>query len=679
MSSVSTQCQEQNEPSFSHLEIYHKIWQKEFNKPSDSLVLFYHYVLIHNRFKNVSEGQKTDFLPKNWNTAKQYYDLLYTKHGFNYRLEIYLIGNFLQICLKRLSDSVDILLDIKIEDYVDLTDYKHRSCTQAYHQLGHFYKRIQWSIDQVKHKKIKQASSSSSASSASSLNSVNKAAPNGMFGYKEIVAQIKQEALENNAIKCVTKSSITTKETLATNKVCRSNSTASTLSESTVSTTTLHTKVSVPTQITDDTPATTAKPSKRNTLSRADSWYVYNPITKYLNYNANVDRARTFDEDNQNNDPWVREMFETRGLRVCQISVVDVMKSDFVNMQVPIHVNKAMKMKYELSTESSGVEVRQPVKEKKMATNNNTSNNKKAVRKAARRLPTKREKKVKKTVVVEAPVVMDKVDSSTCNSPSIICVPATESLTSAIRSPRIVSSGGSPSIVSSRSSLNSNSEMDRPLILDNDDDSSNSTVLPDLCMNSIANVRPMGGVVEKAAANFASIFTNLKKKTNLTPVRSPAKVNGENKENSNSGDSDIEFEKPDPKRQKLSISLVQSTKPKVVKMVNTPELNRSQQRISNLTPGSGYKRPARNILASPSIRTPKTTPKQKDLTPGSSGKKTIRSLLEDMNKPKTTTTIRSLLKDMPEDQGSPSTSLDLTPTKRPHTSLKRKSPRKTIC
>ncbi len=44
-------------PVFAHLEIYHKIYQDQFNKPSDPLILFYHYVLIHNRFKNTSDAK----------------------------------------------------------------------------------------------------------------------------------------------------------------------------------------------------------------------------------------------------------------------------------------------------------------------------------------------------------------------------------------------------------------------------------------------------------------------------------------------------------------------------------------------------------------------------------------------------------------------------------------------
>ena len=136
------------DPVFAHLEIYHRLYQAKFNKPSDPLILFYHYALIHNRFKNTSDAkvssphlptalsalfitpfshppaQNTDFLPEGWNTAKQYYDLLYAKYDHNYRLEVYIIGDFLQICLKRLSDSVDVLLDVRASDYVDPSAYK---------------------------------------------------------------------------------------------------------------------------------------------------------------------------------------------------------------------------------------------------------------------------------------------------------------------------------------------------------------------------------------------------------------------------------------------------------------------------------------------------------------------------------------------------------------------------
>ncbi len=47
------------DPVFAHLEIYHRLYQAKFNKPSDPLILFYHYALIHNRFKNASDAKVT--------------------------------------------------------------------------------------------------------------------------------------------------------------------------------------------------------------------------------------------------------------------------------------------------------------------------------------------------------------------------------------------------------------------------------------------------------------------------------------------------------------------------------------------------------------------------------------------------------------------------------------------
>jgi len=207
---------------------------------------------------------------------------------------------------------------------------------RTYRLLPQFYKRVQWSIDQVKHRRPKLPRSDSICSASSSLQSVIKckqmltahsltASPQT---YQEIVAQIKQEsfsALEVAAPAPVEEAAHQPRSSVA--------SSASSCSLK-------------------------AKPPKK-TCTKADL-YVYNPITNYVGYNRHVDSQRSVDEDNQNNDPWVRQMFAQFGLRVCQTRVHDVMRTDFTGMTVPIRLTHAMKLKYRLCTEPAAPASKRP-------------------------------------------------------------------------------------------------------------------------------------------------------------------------------------------------------------------------------------------------------------------------------------------------------------------------------
>ncbi len=42
---------------FTHFQVYYEHWREAFNKPSDPLVLFYHWLLMHNRFKCLVDGE----------------------------------------------------------------------------------------------------------------------------------------------------------------------------------------------------------------------------------------------------------------------------------------------------------------------------------------------------------------------------------------------------------------------------------------------------------------------------------------------------------------------------------------------------------------------------------------------------------------------------------------------
>jgi len=379
---------------FTHFQIYYELWSKSFNKPSDPLVLFYHWLLIHSKFKCLVDGEKTEILPERWNSSAEYYDFFYTKYEVHYRLEIYLIGDLLHIQFRRLSDLMDTLQHIKISDYINEADFKNKKYKQTFKNLDEYFKRIQWSVNHVKQKGVANSlqpiSSSCSVSSMSSMSSsvragsshsiaapplANMARVSSMnsnlsslstttgFTYADIVAQIKQEKQElDNNLELYRRNS--------TNTHC---STASSLT-STVSTVTAsvagnakkcHARKNkfkeVPLTANkvineDETAESTEllKPkSKLAGLNKKDL-YDFNPITNYFNYNKNLD---------VNDDEFVRSSFEKYNLKFCEIKLLDCMKSDmFRDMQPPIQLTKKMQ---ELLNLKQDTKVLKAVKAKK--------------------------------------------------------------------------------------------------------------------------------------------------------------------------------------------------------------------------------------------------------------------------------------------------------------------------
>jgi len=205
---------------------------------------------------------------------------------------------------------------------------------RTYRLLPQFYKRVQWSIDQVKHRRPKLPRSDSVCSASSSLQSVIKckqmltahsltASPHT---YQEIVAQIKQESFSALEVAAPAEEAAPQPRS----------SVASSASSCSLK----------------------AKPPKK-TCTKADL-YVYNPITNYVGYNRHVDSQRSVDEDNQDNDPWVRQMFAQFGLRGCQTRLHDVMRTDFPGMTAPVHLTHAMKLKYRLGTEPAAAASKRP-------------------------------------------------------------------------------------------------------------------------------------------------------------------------------------------------------------------------------------------------------------------------------------------------------------------------------
>lgn len=78
--------------------------------------------------------------------------------------------------------------------------------------------------------------------------------------------------------------------------------------------------------------------------SKATVLYEYNPIQKYYNYNYNVDRAMSIDENNTKNDDFIRASFDKYNLKFCNINLTDCMKTNmFKDLKIPIKLTTEMK------------------------------------------------------------------------------------------------------------------------------------------------------------------------------------------------------------------------------------------------------------------------------------------------------------------------------------------------
>lgn len=353
------------EPEYPHFQIYYDTWVNSFTKPADPLVLFYHWLLIHNRFKCLIDGQKSDYLPSKWNSSKEYYDFFYTKYSVNYRLEIYLIGNLLHINFKRLSDSMDTLQHVKILDYVDENEYKNPIYKNCFQSLQVFYKRIQWSIDMVKQKKESFSSRSSIASTTSftsvkqltqmqslpkSTSIISNVSSLASSSYSEIITQIKQEKIDMDK----ELENLRHQQAIPRPSICSVSSTSSKETDKPKNKKSL-----------SNTELTKPKVKEKTVL------YEYNPIQKYYNYNYNVNRQMSIDQNNTKNDEFIRALFEKYNLKLCNVNVTDCMKTTmFQDLKIPIKLTTEIKSSLNLTKTSS-------IKDRRQSTNNKKNNKRK--------------------------------------------------------------------------------------------------------------------------------------------------------------------------------------------------------------------------------------------------------------------------------------------------------------
>ena len=72
--------------------------------------------------------------------------------------------------------------------------------------------------------------------------------------------------------------------------------------------------------------------------------YEYNPITNYYNYNTDVQRTQTLDENNCQRETFYRESFEKYDLKFSSVEMVDCFKTGILeNLSQPVHLTTEMK------------------------------------------------------------------------------------------------------------------------------------------------------------------------------------------------------------------------------------------------------------------------------------------------------------------------------------------------
>lgn len=322
---------------FPHFQIYYDKWRDSFNKPGDLLVLFNHWLLIHNRFRCSTDAEATDYLPSNWNLAKHYYDLVYIKHGSTYRLEVYLIGsNSINIQFKRLSDSKDYLQYLKINEFVNVDDYKNPKYQLAYKNLNEYVRRIQFTIQTVKHKKLKSKDDKTESKTPISITEQSSNQGNNNFLKPVLKTDPKSSSTSSYssnlstlshydlclAIKKEKEELDSELESLRRNSICSMSSMASTFSKEMEN-----------------------QQKLKNKALNISNYYVNNPISNYFLYNSNIDPSQSVDQNSIKNNEFVKECFEKYDLKICQINVSDCFKSGgaFQNLDAPFVLSKEMK------------------------------------------------------------------------------------------------------------------------------------------------------------------------------------------------------------------------------------------------------------------------------------------------------------------------------------------------
>lgn len=339
---------------------------KSFNKSSDPLTLFFHWCMVHHRFKYIEKNQNP-FIADDWNTAsKDSYLFEYSKHEIKYQLQLDHSNGTLHMLLKRMSDMNDVKGSYFVEDYIE-NDYKNSAYTSVFKMHGELYEKVKFSIERLKNGSYPCSSTSSRRSSISSTRSKSKDKKP-----TSLIKKIKPEKMEFDALiqnqnsrrssTCSNKSTSTVHSNLdcITNDTCKDGITVSreSLDKDVVKKQpTLTSKASLgkPNSICikketitsengttyetswsnnmDENITNPLMTSKKRSVSsngsaafaaKKNDYFVANPITNYLHYNKETNNQLMEQNLLSNGSEWVKELFMRHNIANCTIPVVNI-------------------------------------------------------------------------------------------------------------------------------------------------------------------------------------------------------------------------------------------------------------------------------------------------------------------------------------------------------------------
>jgi hypothetical protein len=130
--------------NFGFFETYWKCKRVTLNKPADSVVLFFHWCMIQQKFNYISSDTNTNGQHSNRQGPRDenHYELLYDKYECQHRVELDLRDQVLHVLVKRLSDFEDVKSEIDLKEFVYLENYKSHSYSAAFKNHAELHEKI---------------------------------------------------------------------------------------------------------------------------------------------------------------------------------------------------------------------------------------------------------------------------------------------------------------------------------------------------------------------------------------------------------------------------------------------------------------------------------------------------------------------------------------------------------
>ena len=195
--------------------------------------------------------------------------------------------------------------------------------------MDNFYNRLQWSINTIKQRRKKEnlPSQCSVSSGKTKFSSLQSNLSTAGLDYNEIVMQIKKEKINmDKELESLRRSSIVS--SITSSDIAKNDKNEPQTAESANNIkNNLARKLKLP----------------RPHFNKADI-YEYNPITNYYNYNTDVQRTQTLDENNCQRETFYRESFEKYDLKFSSVEMVGCFKTGILeNLSQPVHLTTEMK------------------------------------------------------------------------------------------------------------------------------------------------------------------------------------------------------------------------------------------------------------------------------------------------------------------------------------------------